>query len=212
MVRKDLSNKRFGRLKVIAFARIAKNRNALWKCECDCGRTIIAYSGRLIAKRLRSCGCLRKELLIKSHTTHGLSEKPVYITWAIMIQRCTNPKHPNYKYYGGRGIKICKEWMRFENFFADMGDRPKGLTLDRINNNGNYEKENCRWATMTQQARNSRIYKSNTTGVKGVGKEKGKFRVGIGVNGKYKFLGYFISLADAKTARQKAEIKYWKQT
>ena len=95
-----------------------------------------------------SCGC--------SHRTHGLSGKPEYLIWYSMIDRCTNKSHKFWGHYGGRGITVCSEWMLFKNFFADMGDRPKDKTLDRINNNGNYNKRNCRWATKKQQDNNKR--------------------------------------------------------
>jgi hypothetical protein len=107
-----------------------------------------------------------------------------------MLSRCTNPKIKGWKNYGGRGIKVCDEWLKFENFYADMGDPPKRLSLDRINNDGGYEKSNCWWADWRQQNHNKRVCASNKTGRKGVSIHCGKYRSTIKINGVHKHLCY----------------------
>jgi hypothetical protein len=107
----------------------------------------------------KDCGCLKKKKKKRRKTRHGYTGTPTYRSWACMCQRCTNPNNDCYPWYGGRGIKVCKRWLTFKNFLADMGERPAGATLDRIDVNGNYEKNNCRWASAAVQARNKR---SNT--------------------------------------------------
>jgi hypothetical protein len=153
--------------------------------------------------KIKSCGHTRT-----THSMYGCSE---YRTWAYIIQRCNNPNNKVYHYYGGRGIKVCAAWLKFENFFEDMGSRPKGLTIERINNDKGYYKENCAWRTQTEQLRNQRLRKDNITGMRGVcwAKRRKKYLVRITVNGKTINLGYFPTLEAAKTARLEAEQKYW---
>lgn len=151
---RDLTGQSFGQWLVIGH--VGKSSSGqLWLCQCECGteRTII---GDTLKKGLsKSCGCSGKDWC----RTHGLSKTPEYTTWAAMIQRCENSKNKWFDRYGGRGITVCEKWRVFENFFADMGARPEGGTLDRINNNGNYEPSNCRWTTMEEQIRNREVTK-----------------------------------------------------
>lgn len=150
--------KAYGRLTVLEYSHTNKHYDKYWKTKCNCGniKTVLATS--LVSGNVRSCGCLRKE--ISSRNTgvikHGLTYKRMYKSWHNMIDRCTNKKHPKFKYWGGRGIKVCDRWFKIENFFDDMGERPKGLTLERINNDGNYEPNNCKWATYKEQNNNKR--------------------------------------------------------
>ena len=152
---------RFGRLIVLDRRENKKGPHVLCSCRCDCGTEIITRLNRLISGDTKSCGCLKRELarsMVKKglNRTHGLYGTGAHTTWSQMIQRCKNKNNPAYKDYGGRGISICKEWEKFENFHNDMGDRPIGLELDRRNNDGNYEPNNCRWVTPKINARNRR--------------------------------------------------------
>jgi len=166
----DLTGRRFGRLLVLKVAGKDNQNKRVWECLCDCGNLTIVRGSTLVAGHTRSCGCYnrerRAETLIARITTHGKSADPIYYVWEAMKARCYNEKESNYKRYGARGIKVCKEWLKFENFYRDMGDPPKGYTLDRLNNNGNYCKKNCRWATPSEQARNRRTNTLITLGNK----------------------------------------------
>ena len=152
---KDLKNKKFGKLFVIGDYKQGdgKSKLATWLCKCDCGNYKRVASSSLKSGITKSCGCLVPQKTRKPER-HGGTRSPTYSTWTGMKSRCDNPNAPYYSHYGGRGITYCKEWESYKNFLADMGERPKGLTLDRINGNGNYEVDNCRWATPAEQSRN----------------------------------------------------------
>lgn len=146
-----------------------------------------------------------------SNITHGLRNTPEYSIWTNMKSRCLNKNIGDYRYYGGRGITICDRWLKFENFFEDMGKRPAGLTLERVNNTKGYFPSNCIWASRTVQARNQRKPRNGKIGHIGIAwrKEIRKYRSYICANYKNIHLGYFDNLDDAISARKAGEIKYW---
>lgn len=177
-VRKDIQGQRFGKLTVLGILKNNPSNKIKWVCKCDCGYYSAPFSFSLSSGDSRSCGCtaankskalwktpraeaVRKKLSDNAaNVSHRLSKHPLYTKWADMKQRCTNERNKWYKEYGGRGIKVCDRWLNsFENFYTDMKDGyKKGLTIGRIDNDGNYEPSNCRWETAKQQQRN----KSNT--------------------------------------------------
>jgi hypothetical protein len=157
----DLTGQRFGRLTVVCRVKNHRNGRARWLCRCDCGGERSPQGNHLKHGKISSCGCYRAELSF----VHGMTNTPTYQTWGNMIARCTNPKNTGYYLYGGRGISICERWFDFNNFFADMGKRPPRKSLDRIDNDGNYEPSNCRWATRKEQRRNQRTVSKLATEV-----------------------------------------------
>ncbi len=151
----DRAGKRYGRL--VAIEPYPKRITPSWICKCDCGTIKVVSTCSMVNGGAASCGCLKHDLHIARKTTHGLSKSPEYHTWVDIWQRCTNPKRWDYHHYGGRGIKVCKRWEKFEPFLKDMGFRPSNLhSIDRIKNHLGYFPRNCRWATKLEQSNNTR--------------------------------------------------------
>lgn len=153
---RDLTGERFGRLLVLQRDGCNKHGQVKWWCECDCGTQKHILGMCLSRGETQSCGCLHKETTAKINAKHGMTKTSIYGLWHGMIQRCNDIKHPRYVSYGGRGITVCPEWCDFENFYRDMGDKPKGMSLERIDNDGDYCKKNVVWATAKQQSNNRR--------------------------------------------------------
>lgn len=125
----------------------------MWKCACRCGETTTVRGTLLRAGKVKSCGCLSKKALEK-RTKHGYTSHPLYNQWNLMKDRCSNPNNKSYKHYGKRGISVCERWLEFSNFAEDVSPRPKGAQLDRINNEGDYEPDNCKWVSPRENCNN----------------------------------------------------------
>lgn len=156
----DLIGQKFGRYTVIERNGVGPNGMAAWLCQCDCGNRKTVIGNSLRQGHVVSCGCYQKEVAIRNGLAtkkHGETRTPTYKTWISMKARCFNSSDQAYEHYGGRGITVCERWANsYELFVKDMGKRPRGMSIERINVDGNYEPQNCIWATPKQQARNRR--------------------------------------------------------
>lgn len=160
--REDISEKNYGRLTALSFVGKTEHRKSLWKCLCSCGTEIIVEKGNLSSGNTQSCGCYQRERASEGNIVHGMTGTRMHRIWKGMRTRCTNPKAHQYKDYGGRGIRVCERWESFESFYEDMkAGYTDELSIDRINNDGDYAPNNCRWATRAEQAKNKRTKGDN---------------------------------------------------
>ena len=205
---------KFGRLLVVerveSYVSPTGNKQGRWKCLCDCGNVSFVLTSNLSGGNSTSCGCYSRENVSKLKRIHGgtIDQTKGYGAWMRMISRCEDTKNPDYPEWGGRGISVCEEWRdSFETFIKDMGERPKGYLLDRIDPNGNYEPSNCRWADPSLSGFNTRKLKRNTSGRTGVNLMKsGNWQVRVTINYETRSLGTFSTFEQACKVREDWEL------
>jgi hypothetical protein len=208
----NLTDHRYNKLLVLEETDERRSGSVVWRCICDCGNTCLVSGTNLTKLKTQSCGCLSLQRLAEGRvTTHGASETFEYNCWKTMKARCYNTRTKRFERYGGRGIKVSDYWLNsFENFFKDMGEAPENTSLDRIDVNGDYCKENCRWADIFTQNFNQGMRKNNTSGKTGVSwnEERQKWVASICLRNNPTSLGRFDTYEEAVKVREKAEMEY----
>ena len=156
----DMTGRVFGRWTVLSCVKRGGRTALRWRCRCSCGTEALVQGNHLRNGHSQSCGCFSVDMAIATHTTHGSAKKgartKTYKAWTAMRYRCTDPEHPSWENYGGRGITVCERWLDFANFLADMGEKPGRKSLERVDNDGGYSPSNCIWADQSAQMRNTR--------------------------------------------------------
>ena len=201
----DRAGQVFGRLTVVE--QVGRNtlKKVLWRCKCECGSETVVVSGSLVTGNTTSCGCGFKDAVTK----HGGSGNGSYNTWRAMMRRCTVQTDKDYPRYGGKGVSVCSAWMEYKNFVADMGEPVGDETLDRKDVYGNYTPENCRWAGIKTQNRNTRLRANSTTGFTGVSLVGSRFMAKVTVGKKAYYSKVLDTVEEAAAARKELEQKHW---
>lgn len=225
-IKKDYSNQKYGRLTTLKevdpyISPGGDYKTRKYLCRCECGNEVSVMITSLRSGNTQSCGCINSERITKQNKENaiydGCSQNKHFSRWKGMIERCYYPKHKDYHNYGGRGITVCEEWREHPRAFIEWIEKEsnykRGLSLDRIDRDGNYEPDNCKFSTTTEQALNRNIMSSNTSGYPGVTEHtNGRWRARINVNKKRKSLGVYETKEEAIEARKKAEVKYYGKT
>lgn len=189
-----------------------RDEGVVYNWLCDCGAIVKRQAYHIKTGSTKSCGCLREQIVGHKIEQHGMTGTKEHNTWCGIRNRTTHQHESTRRWYYDKGVKVCKEWLEsFEIFYRDMGDCPEGYTLDRINPNGDYSKDNCRWASCEMQSINKGVFRNNTSGTKGVSfdKKAKKWKAYIYSNYQLIYLGLYENIEDAKTARSNAEKDVW---